>query len=59
LLDRRERYMTLNVKKEQGRSRVDKFFKKKNMEHTMTYRNMISKEDKLVSDKLDTIKKLT
>ena len=51
--------MTLNVKKEQGRSRVDKFFKKKNMEHTMTYRSMISKEDKLVSDKLDTIKKLT
>lgn len=51
--------MTLNIKKEQGKSRIDKFFKKRNMEHTMTYRSMIGKEDRVLSDKRDTIKKLT
>ena len=51
--------MTLNMKKDQGRSKVDRFFKKKNFEHTMTYKSMIQKEDRVVSSKVDTIKKLT
>jgi chemotaxis methyl-accepting protein methylase len=58
LVSRRERYMTLNLKKEQGKSRIDKFFKKKNFEHTMTYRDKIKKEESLVSQKMDTIHKL-
>ncbi len=31
------RYMTLNLMREQGRSRVDKFFKDKNKQHTKLY----------------------
>jgi len=48
--------MTLNLKKDEGRSRVDKYFKKKNFEHTKTYRSMIDKEDRTVNEKRDTIK---
>jgi thymidine kinase len=38
LLSRQERYMSLNVSREVGRSRIDKFFKQKNIEHTLSYK---------------------
>ena len=51
--------MSLNLSKEQGRSRIDKFFKQKNLEHTLTYKEKIRKEEGKVQQKLDTINKLT
>lgn len=36
--------MTLNLMREQGRSRVDKYFKKKNKEHTKLYEEKINSE---------------
>ena len=59
LVGRQERYLTLNVRRDEGRSRIDRYFKKKNMEHTMTYKNKIMKEDTLMNEKKDTIDKLS
>ena len=49
LVSRQERYLTLNVRRDEGRSRIDRFFKKKNMEHTMMYKQKIGKEDRVMS----------
>ena len=38
LLSRQDRYMSLNVSREVGRSRIDKFFKQKNIEYTLSYK---------------------
>lgn len=47
------------MRKEQGRSRIDKFFKHKNMEHTRAYKERIAHEEGNAQQKLDTIKKLS
>lgn len=44
--------------KEQGRSRIDKYFKKKNKEHTKLYQEKISSQEAIAKQKQDTIKKL-
>jgi hypothetical protein len=44
--------------KEKGRSRVDKYFQKKNKEHTKLYQEKIMSEEEQTHQKLDTIKKL-
>lgn len=50
--------MTLNERRDQGRSKIDKFFKKKNYEHTKTYREKIHQEEHTLHLKKDTIQKL-
>lgn len=51
--------MTLNLLKEQGRSRIDKYFKKKNKEHTKLYEDKINNQEEIARQKQNTIKKLT
>lgn len=59
LLSRQERYVSLNASRDVGRSRIDKFFKQKNKEHTLSYKEKIEKEERSTKLKMDTIKKLT
>lgn len=58
MVSRQERYQSLNVSRDQGRSRIDKFFKDKNLEHTRLYKEKIKQEEGTVKQKADTIKKL-
>ena len=58
-MSRRERYMSLNASRDLGRSKIDKFFKTRNAEHTNHYKEQIRKEQKTMKHKEDTIKKLT
>lgn len=51
--------MTLNLMRDQGRSRIDKYFKKKNKEHTRQYQQKITQEEHLAKQKEATIGKLT
>jgi hypothetical protein len=51
--------MTLNLLKEQGRSRVDKYFKKKNKEHTKLYQDKIASQEAIARQKQNTIRKLS
>ena len=45
--------------KEQGRSRIDKFFKDKNKEHTKLYLQKIRSEEEKTRQKETTIRQLT
>lgn len=51
--------MTLNEMKEKGRSRVDKYFQKKNKEHTRLYEEKIMSEEEKAKQKAETINKLS
>jgi hypothetical protein len=35
--------MSLNIDKEKGKQKIDLFYKKKNVEHTLNYMQMIEK----------------
>ncbi len=50
--------MTLNLMKEKGRSRIDKYFKKRNSEHNKLYEEKIYLQESKIKQKGDTIKKL-
>lgn len=50
--------MTVNLMKEEGRSRIDKFYHQKNREHTSLYKEKIKKEEGKTMQKIGTIKKL-
>lgn len=50
--------MSLEEGKEIGKRRIDRFFKRKNIQHTQTYKDKIIKEEMLTERKAHTIRKL-
>lgn len=50
--------ISINIEKEKGKMKVDKYFKTKNKEHLDDYKNRIKKEEQTSVAKMNSIRSL-